>query len=121
MQRLLITATLALATLGSAAIAQQAQPAPEPQQGSGLHQHHKAHDPHKMAIRMSQRFNLSAEQTARLEPILVARKQKMDALRADQSLTPDARRAQFRAIHEETKEQLAGVLTPDQLAHAPRA
>ena len=117
MQRLLITATLALATIGSTAVAQQAaQTAPAQQQGSGFGQRHRARDPHKIAMRMSQRLNLSADQTARLEPILVARQQKMNALRADQSLPPDARRAQFRAIHEETQQQLAGVLTPDQLA-----
>ena len=114
MHRLVLVATLALASIGSAAVAQQ-QTAPEPQNGKGYQHRHRMHDPHKQAMTMSKRLNLSPDQTAKLEPILVARKEKMDALKADTSLAPDARRAQFRTIHQEAKQQIAGVLSPEQL------
>ena len=114
MQRLVLVATLALASIGSAAVAQQ-QTAPDPQNVQALQHRHRMHDPHKQAMMMSKRLNLSPDQTAKLEPILVARKQKMDALKADTSLAPNARKVQFRSIHEETKQQLAGVLTQNQL------
>ena len=103
MKRILIPAALAIALCGGLAVAQQAEA------------RHKQHDPHKVAAKMSQKLNLTPDQTARIEPLIAARQQKMSALRADTSLTPDARKQQFRAIHQESERQLAGILTPDQL------
>jgi len=103
MKRILIPAALAVALCGGLAVAQQAET------------RHKQHDPHKIVAKMSQKLNLSADQTARLEPVIAARQQKISALMADTSLTPDARRQQFRAIHQDSEKQLAGILTPDQL------
>ena len=64
---------------------------------------------------ISKKLNLSADQTAKLTPILTDRAQKTQALFQDQSLTPDQRHAQMKAIHENTEQQLATVLSPDQL------
>ncbi|HEY4355657.1 MAG TPA: hypothetical protein VGN16_07925 [Acidobacteriaceae bacterium] len=124
MHRLPLTAALALALTGSVALAQtaqepQQQAPPAQQQGAPMHhfRHGRGmhHDPHRQVEMISKRLNLNPDQSAKLEPILAARDQKMSALRADTSLTPEARRAQFKAIHEETKQQFASVLTPDQL------
>ena len=123
MHRITLPAALALALTGSVAFAQQAQQqapqaAPQQQQGGPMHhgRHgHGMHNPHRQAEMMSKRLNLNSDQSAKIEPILAAREQKMSALRADTSLTPDAKRAQFKAIHEETKQQFASVLTPDQM------
>ena len=63
MQRLVLVATLALASIGSAAVAQQ-QTALEPQDGQAFHHRHRMHDPHKQAMMLSKRLNLSQDQTA---------------------------------------------------------
>ena len=120
MKRLLLSTALTLALTGTAAFAQQAQPTlPEnstPNANAPYHhQHHHAPNPQKQAEMISKKLNLSADQTAKLTPILTDRAQKFQALMQDQSLTPDQRHAQMKAIHENTEQQLATVLSPDQL------
>jgi periplasmic protein CpxP/Spy len=120
MKRLLLSTALTLALTGTAAFAQQAQPTlPEnstPNANAPYHhQHHHAPNPQKQAEMISKKLNLSADQTAKLTPIFADRDQKFQALFQDQSLTPDQRHAQMKAIHENTEQQLATVLSPDQL------
>ncbi|MDE1176010.1 MAG: hypothetical protein PW789_05320 [Edaphobacter sp.] len=123
MKRILIHSTLALTLAATAAFAQQSTPAPaDPQnnaapqqQPAGPHGRHHKFDAHKAAERMSKKLGLNADQTAKLEPILSDSQQKMQALHADTSLTQDQRRAQMKAIHQDTQTQLATVLTPDQM------
>ena len=79
------------------------------------HQHRHAPNPQKQAEMISKKLNLSADQTAKLTPILTDRAQKFQALMQDQSLTPEQRHAQMKAIHQSTEQQLATVLTPDQM------
>lgn len=78
-------------------------------------QHHMHHDPHKQAMHLSKKLGLSADQTAKLEPILAQRHDQMEALRQNTSLTPDQRKEQMRDLNRNTHQQLAGVLTPDQM------
>ena len=120
MKRILLSTALTLALTGTAAFAQQAQPTlPEnstPNANAPYHhQHRHAPNPQKQAEMISKKLNLSADQTAKLTPILTDRAQKFQALMQDQSLTPDQRHAQMKAIHESTEQQLATVLSPDQL------
>lgn len=120
MKRLLLSTALSLALTGTAAFAQQAQPTlPENSSPNANapyhHQHHHAPNPQRQAEMISKKLNLSADQTAKLTPILTDRAQKFQALMQDQSLTPDQRHAQMKAIHESTEQQLATVLTPDQM------
>jgi protein CpxP len=110
MNRLLLSTSLALVLSGSLAFAQQQDATPAP-----AAKHHHAHNPQREAAKLSKKLNLSSDQTAKLEPILADRQQKIATLRADTSLSPDQRRQQFRSIHENTRTQLAGVLTPDQM------
>ncbi|MEO7029939.1 MAG: hypothetical protein ABI147_11115 [Acidobacteriaceae bacterium] len=102
MKRILLPAALVLTLCGGLAVAQQQ-----------ARQHE--HDPHKMAMRLSHKLNLTPDQTARVEPILADRQQKVEALRSNTSLDPKSREDQMHAIHETSEQQLAGVLTPDQL------
>src|ERR1700742_3267223 len=120
MKRILLSTALSLALTGTAAFAQQAQPTlPEnstPNANAPYHhQHRHAPNPQRQAEMISKKLNLSADQTAKLTPILTDRAQKFQALMQDQSLTPDQRHAQMKAIHESTEQQLATVLSPDQL------
>lgn len=120
MKRILLSTALTLALAGSAAFAQQSQPAP-PQDAPAAgpqafhHGHHHHANPQREADFLSRRLSLSADQTAKLEPIFADRDQKFQALRQDQSLTPQQRHEQMRAIHQSTEQQLATVLSPDQL------
>ena len=113
MKRILLPAALAFTLCGSVAFAQEPQQAPAPVERP--HHHHHAPDPQKAAAFLSKKLNLNADQTAKLEPILADRDQKMSALMSNTALTPQDRHTQFRAIHQATEQQLAGVLTPDQL------
>ena len=108
---------LAGALAGTAAFAQQAQ-LPEsstPNANAPYHHRHHAPDPQKQAEFISKKLNLSADQTAKLTPIFADRAQKTQALFQDQSLTPQQRHEQMKAIHQSTEQQLATVLSPDQL------
>lgn len=119
MKRNLVSAVLALTLAtpfaGSVAFAQdpavqnQSQAATET--GHGRHMH----DPHRMAMHLSKELVLTADQTAKVEPILAERQQKMMALRGDTSLTPEQKHAQMHAIGKSTQDELAGVLTPEQM------
>lgn len=77
--------------------------------------HRHGENPYKAAIRISRRLGLSSDQLAKLEPILAERRQKVDAVRADTSLTDTQRKQQLKAIHQTAKLQLNNVLTPDQM------
>jgi periplasmic protein CpxP/Spy len=111
MNRLLLSTSLALALSGSLAFAQQqdtAAPAPTAK-------HHHAHNPQREAAKLGKKLNLSPDQTAKLEPILADRDSKIAALTNDKTISPVVMKQQMRAIHQQTRQQLATVLTPDQL------
>ena len=123
MKRTLLTSALAITLAATAAIAQQTTQQPSgdaaTQQPTGQYSHHhRGHgkmDPHKAAQHVGKKLGLSDDQTAKLEPIFADSQQKMSALRANTSLTPDQRREQMKAIHTDTQSQLSTVLTPDQM------
>ena len=114
MKRFVLPTALAVALTGSFAFAQQA-PAPTPDAGAPHHRMHHQPNPHQAALHISKKLNLNADQTAKLEPILADREQKVAAVRGDSSLTPEQRHEKIHAIHQDIEQQLAGVLTPDQL------
>lgn len=116
MKRILLPAALLLAFTGSLAFAQQA---PDQQAPAPIERHHGGpghhdRDPHKAALHLGKKLGLTADQTAKLEPILVDRDQKMSALHSNTELTPKDRRMQMHAIQKDTRDQLATVLTPEQ-------
>ena len=109
MNRILLSTSLALALATSLAFAQQAEtPAPAAK-------HHHAHNPKREAAKLSKKLNLSSDQTAKLEPILADRDNKIAALKNDTTISAEAMKQQMQAIRQQTKEQLATVLTPDQM------
>ena len=119
MNRILVTSSLALSLGLGVAFAQQAPDAsqavpPQPPAAAGGPQHH-APDPHRQAAFLTKKLNLTPDQTAKVEPILADRDQKVQALRENQQLTPEDRHQQMRSINEQVQQQMAGVLTPDQM------
>jgi protein CpxP len=112
MNRFFLTTSLALALSGSLALAQeQAAPAPAP----AVKHHHHPHNPQRETARLSKMLNLSSDQSAKIEPILADRDQKITALRNDTTISPMIAHKQMQAIHQQTRQQLATVLTPEQL------
>jgi Spy/CpxP family protein refolding chaperone len=109
MRRILFPAVLAITLTGGLAFAQAPAPSATP------HARRHAHNPHREAMKMGQRLNLSADQTAKLEPILADRDQKVTALRSNAALSAQDMKRQMRSIHKETRQQLNAVLTPEQI------
>jgi Spy/CpxP family protein refolding chaperone len=109
MSRVLLSTFLALALSSSLAFAQQAEtPAPAAK-------HHDTHNPQHEAAKLSRKLNLSSDQTAKLEPILADRDNKITALTNDTTISPVVMKQQMRAIRQQTRQQLATILTPDQM------
>jgi Spy/CpxP family protein refolding chaperone len=113
MNRLLVPAALALALAGSVAVAQN--PTTPPPDGQKHFNHHHSPNPQRQAEHLSKTLNLTPDQTAKLTPIFADRDQKMAALFQNQQLAPQDKHQQMHAIQKSTNEQLATVLTPDQL------
>jgi len=111
MNRFILSTSLALALSGTLVFAQQPDASPAP----AVKAHHHARNPQREAARLGKKLNLSSDQTAKLEPILADRDQKIAALKSDTTITPMIAQKQMHAIHEQTRQQLATVLTPDQL------
>lgn len=104
---ILSTALLFAPALLSAQAATDSTPLPAP-----THHHHS---PHKAAARLGRTLGLSADQQARVEPILAARQQKADAVRANTQLSSAEQQQQLHAIRHDAHTQLGAVLTPDQM------
>jgi len=115
MKHILLPAALAFAISGGLGFAQEPVPQQAPAPIVRPHEHH-APDPHRAAMRLSKQLNLTPDQTAKVEPILAGRAEKMAALRSsDTPADPKTLRKQFHAIQRDTQQQLAGVLTPEQV------
>jgi periplasmic protein CpxP/Spy len=110
MNRILLSTSLALALSGSLAFAQQQDAAP-----ATTAKRHHTHNPQHEAARLSKRLNLSSDQRAKLEPILADRDSKIAAITNDTTISSVVMKQQMKAIHQQTRQQLAAILTPEQL------
>ncbi len=114
MKRSLLTAALVLTFGAGAALAQQAPPPPQDTpQGPPMHHHQP--NPQREAEHLARRLNLTPDQTAKLEPILANRQQQIEAIHNNGQLTQQDARLQMRALQKSTHDQLAAILTPEQL------
>jgi Spy/CpxP family protein refolding chaperone len=59
-------------------------------------------------------LGLSDAQKAQLKPILQSAGQQAKAIKADTSLTPEARKAKMKDLRKSTNQQMMAILTPDQ-------
>lgn len=109
MKRLLLLAAL----LSAPVVAATAQAPAAPVQGAPRHTDHAS--PHKAAARIGRELNLSADQQARLEPILAERRQKAAAVWANTQLSAAERHQHLKVIHRETRAEMSSVLTPEQM------
>jgi len=107
------TLTLVLTTLLSVAAFSQnaATQAGSPTAGTPTAGEHQRGDFMQM---LSQKLNLTADQQAKLKPILEQQHQQMRALKTDTSLTPEQKQAKMKELHESTHNQINSILTPEQ-------
>ncbi|HYC72954.1 MAG TPA: hypothetical protein VEB66_17210 [Opitutaceae bacterium] len=63
---------------------------------------------------LTEQLGLSKEQVDKLTPVLEKQRAQMEALRNDESLAPEDRRARMRSIREEGDQAIGAVLTPEQ-------
>ena len=64
---------------------------------------------------MTQQLNLTPEQKEKLRPIVTEQGDQLSAVRLDEHLPPDQKRAKTLAIREAFRPKIAAVLTPEQL------
>jgi periplasmic protein CpxP/Spy len=64
--------------------------------------------------RLATQLALTPEQKRQLIPILVAEAPKVQAIKADSSLTKIQKLQQLKAIHDETDPQVKAILSPEQ-------
>jgi len=79
-------------------------------------QNRGARTPEERVAAMKESLKLSDEQVAKIKPILVKNQEKTKALREDQNLSQDDRRAKMQEIGKSVEEELKPILTPEQLA-----
>ena len=72
---------------------------------------HRNFDPSQFAAHLGQRLGLSSDQVARITPILTARRQQMQALRADASLSEQDRHSKARVIMQDSNSKIEAFLT----------
>jgi protein CpxP len=63
---------------------------------------------------LSQHLNLTEDQKKQLRPILAGEFKQMRAVGEDASLTQDQKRERMKQIHEASRPQVQGILTPEQ-------
>ena len=65
-------------------------------------------------MKLMQELNLTDAQKAQLKPIMQDQKAQMKALKEDTTLTPEAKKAKFKALRAESEAKIDAILTPDQ-------
>jgi Spy/CpxP family protein refolding chaperone len=79
-------------------------------------QNRGARTPEERVAAMKESLKLSDEHVAKIKPILVKNQEKTKALREDQNLSQDDRRAKMQENFKSLEEELKPILTPEQLA-----
>ena len=103
---------LAGANLGRAADASTGEPKPKAQRSAqGL----AAGARRERAQALSKELNLTEDQKTKVAAVLKKQGEKVRALRADTSLTPQQRREKVRALQDETVPEMKKILTVDQM------
>ena len=71
-------------------------------------------DPSQMAAHLGRRLGLNGDQVAQITPVIAARRQQMQTLRADASLTPQDRHAKVQAIMQDSNSKIEALLNDTQ-------
>lgn len=108
MRKLIITALAAL-VVGSTLALTPPSLAGAKKAGAGAGQHAG-----KRLAKLADALGLTAAQKAQIRPIVTDAARKARAVRQDAGLSPEARKAQLKAIRKDSMRQMAAILTPEQ-------
>lgn len=105
-----VLAALALGSLLAFGFAARAQdqtnsPPARGQRGAQLREH---------LAKVAQELNLTDEQKSKVRAVLQEDREKLQALRADTSLTPAQRKTQLKQIRDDINAKMKGILTAEQ-------
>jgi len=98
-----------LASLTCNLVAQTADAGSSPAPANSHKKCDKAGKPHPL-----ERLNLTAEQKAKVRPILQKAREQVQALKADTNLDKKQKHQQIQSIRQNTAQQLKAILTPEQ-------
>jgi protein CpxP len=87
---------------------------PTPTSNASSTQPHKAPDPQRQAKKMARKLGLSSDQTAKIEPILADRDQRLQDVRSNTNLAPSDRKAQLHGIARDSNSKIEAILTDTQ-------
>jgi Spy/CpxP family protein refolding chaperone len=108
---LTLTALLALGTLAWAQDSTPSGGQSNATSGTGTAEN----DPAENRVRhIADQLNLTPEQRDQIRPIVKQEAEQIQAVRNDNSLTPEQKQAKLREIHQTFRPQIAKVLTPEQ-------
>ena len=93
---------------GAAAAADSTQ-APAPAM-----QPHHAPNPRRQARMMAKKLGLTADQKAKIEPILADRQQQLESVRADNTLAAKDRHSRLKGINQDSDQKIEAVLSDSQ-------
>ena len=116
MKQIKMIVLAAVCLLAVAAFAQQSNPPAQPPAGADQQQGQRRGP---MSVddqlkNLTDRLSLTADQQAKIKPILEDRNTQMQALMKDQSLSQEDRRSKGRTIQESTTGKIRDVLTDEQ-------
>jgi Spy/CpxP family protein refolding chaperone len=103
---------LAFGSLALAGFAQQTAPAQGEEHGQRTGRSMPSVDDQMAA--MTEQLNLTADQQAKIKPLLQDQHDQMQGLMKDQSMSPDDRRAKARSVHQSTVAKVREILNDDQ-------
>ena len=103
----------ALASAGTMLVAAQEQAPANPPAMAAQGEHRQA-DPSRQVKHMAKQLNLSADQQSQLLPILTARRDQVQSLRNDSSLSNQDRRSKMQALRSDTDGKIRALLNEDQ-------
>ena len=108
-------AALALGlAIAGVACAQDSNSATGPAPSAQPPQARRVPDPQQQLQHLTKQLQLSADQQAKIGPILQQRDQQIQVLRADTSLSQADRRAKLMSLAQDSSKQIDAVLTPAQ-------
>jgi len=117
---LMLAAGIAAAALPAARAADETQPTPAPaaapnaDQPAARPERRGRMDPAQMLEHLKMAVNLTDDQTAKVKAIFQDQRAKMEALRGDESLSREDRRAKMMELMKASHDQIRALLTPDQ-------
>lgn len=117
MKRAVLSAVLT-AGLAAGTLPIFAQTATDPQnqnsQQQGTKEGHWRHKRGDHMQNMAQKLNLTQQQQDQLKPIMEKGREQAKAIWQDNSLNKDQKREKLQALHQQTKAEVNGILTPQQ-------